>query len=157
MLFAIYGQAVLVVHDRRSRLAMAARQGKSAQETCRHISQIMAPLPPSHRRSIIFDNGTEFAHHQKLKEQIGLQSFFCDLRSPWQKDGVENAILRLRRYLSRKTNLKTITQKEFDTVIWTYNHTPRKCLDYKTLTEVFLSQMQPLHFNRKSTPQPSQE
>ncbi|MYC34711.1 MAG: hypothetical protein F4X64_16230 [Chloroflexi bacterium] len=50
------------------------------------------------RKSVTFDNGAEFARHYRLHE-LGMETFFCDTRSPWQKGGVENAIGRLRRGL----------------------------------------------------------
>ena len=51
-------------------------------------------MPPEWRRTV--DNGTEFALHYWLHE-LGIETFFCDTHSPWQKGGVENAIGRLRR------------------------------------------------------------
>ena len=47
-------------------------------------------------RTVTFDNGTEFALHYRLHD-LGIETFFCDTHSPWQKGGVENAIGRLRR------------------------------------------------------------
>ena len=46
------------------------------------------------RRTVTFDNGTEFAQHYQL-HALGMETFFCDTHSPWQKGGVENAIGRL--------------------------------------------------------------
>ena len=58
-------------------------------------------LPPEWRQTVTFDNGTEFARHHQL-HALGIQTFFCDTHSPWQKGGVENAIGRMRRTLPRK-------------------------------------------------------
>ena len=60
------------------------------------------------RKSITFDNGTEFAQHLLLVDQLDVQTFFCDPHSPWQKGTIENAIGRLRRFLPRSTNIDTI-------------------------------------------------
>ena len=102
------------------------------------------------RKSITFDNGTEFAQHHLLNDQLAIRTFFCDPHSPWQKGAVENAIGRLRRYLPRKTNLDTIDHDSLDTSIAAYNNTPRKCLDFKTPAEVFSAKL--LHFKCESTP-----
>jgi IS30 family transposase len=73
-----------------------------------------------------------------LNEQLGLQTYFCDIRSPWQKGGIENAIGRLRRPLPRKTKLIGISRRQIARIIGAYNDTPRKCLDFKTPAEAFL-------------------
>ena len=102
------------------------------------MASILAPLPPQWRQSVTFDNGTEFARHHQL-HALGIQTFFCDVRSPWQKGGVENAIGRMRRFLPRKTDLAALTQERFCQLV-AYNNTPRKCLGYNTPAEVFSSQ-----------------
>ena len=60
--------------------------------------QVLAAFPAPWRRTVAFDNGTEFARHHRL-HALGVQTFFCDTHSPWQKGGVENAIGRMRRTL----------------------------------------------------------
>jgi len=157
MLFSTYGQAVLVAYERRSRMVIAAMQGKSATETYHNLHAILRSLPACCRQSIVFDNGTEFAQHHLLKKQLDMQTFFCDVRAPWQKGGVENAIGRLRRFLPRNTNLSDITTTEFTSMIQNYNNTPRKCLGYQTPTEVWCQNNKPLHFKRESTFPPSRE
>ena len=104
-------------------------------------------MPPHWRRSVTFDNGTEFAHHYRL-HALGIETFFCDTHSPWQKGGVENAIGRLRRNLPRKTDLATLSPRRFTQLVQAYNNTPRKCLDYLTPAEVFHNQL--LHFKCES-------
>jgi IS30 family transposase len=138
MLFARYGQSILVAHERASRFTIIHRpQDRKAQRTAGHLADMLKALPQSMRRTIAFDNGPEFALHHQLAAQIGIQAFFCDVRSPWQKGGVENAIGRLRRSLPRKTNLHAVEQVAITHVIDCYNHTPRKCLDFMTPAEAF--------------------
>ena len=149
MLFRTYGQVVLTLHERHSRLLIARRApGKAADPIAQAMASILAPLPPQWRQSVTFDNGTEFARHHQL-HALGIQTFFCDVRSPWQKGGVENAIGRMRRFLPRKTDLATLTQERFCQLVQAYNNTPRKCLGYNTPAEVFSSQV--LHFKCEST------
>jgi IS30 family transposase len=149
MLFRIYGQAVLTLHERHSRLLIAARlPRKEAEPIAKAIKDIMAALPPPWRQTITFDNGTEFARHYQLHD-LNIQTFFCDTHAPWQKGGIENAIGRLRRTLPRKTDLVTLTNKRFIKLIQQYNNTPRKCLDFQTPAELFLTNM--LHFKGEST------
>ena len=150
MLFSTPGQAVLIAHERRSRLTMAVRQPSlKADPVADSLMSMLDPMPQDLRRSISFDNGTEFARHRRIADQLGIQTFFCDPHSPWQKGGVENAIGRLRRSLPRKTNLEALPDRQINDIIAAYNHTPRKCLGFQTPAEAFFN---PLHFKCESTP-----
>ena len=96
----------------------------------------MGTLPMEMRRSVTFDNGTEFARHHEL-HSLDVETFFCDVRSPWRKGGVENAIGRLRRELPRMTNLDGVSDEELTLCAVRYNNTPRSALGYLTPSEVF--------------------
>src|SRR5207245_1515061 len=137
MLFAKYGQAVLVSHERRSRLLVVSRQpNKAADPVATKLTELFRSLPKFLRRTITFDNGTEFSYHYRL-HKLSMRTFFCDPHAPWQKGGIENAIGRMRRGLPRKTDLATLSNQRLLSLVRSYNHTPRKCLNYKTPAEVF--------------------
>jgi len=158
MCFARHGQAVLVVHERVSRALIASRQpSKAAAPVRNRLRRLFRQLPAPLRRSITFDNGTEFALHHQLREPLGLATYFCDPRAPWQKGGVENAIARLRRALPRKSDLAQIPARQLDRIVANYNATPRRCLGFKTPAEVFWEICNPLHFNRETTFPPPRE
>jgi len=158
MLFSRGGQIVLASHERKSRLLILSRlASKSAAPVAQTLMELFDGLPSELRRSCTFDNGTEFAEHWRLSEQINVKTYFCDTHKPWQKGGIENAIGRMRRSLPRKTDLASCPDDEINQRVLAYNSTPRKCLDYKTPTEVFLGFIQPLHFNRERTLPPSRE
>ena len=158
MLFRRYGQAILVTHERHSRVLLACRQpSKAAQPVLQQLLRQFQPLPAPLRQSITFDNGTEFALHYQLHQQLGMATYFCDPHAPWQKGGIENAIGRMRRGLPRKTDLATLTPAQLDALVARYNHTPRKCLGFLTPTEVFCGALEPLHFKREFTFQPALE
>jgi IS30 family transposase len=145
MLFSIYGQAVLALHERSSRLTVFLRTAnRKAEPTAAALANLLAPLPEPLRRTLTFDNGTEFADHYK----VGVSTFFCDPHSPWQKGGVENAIGRFRRYLPRSTNLDSLDDDHIPKAVYALNHTPRQCLDFHTPAEVF---SRVLHFEWEST------
>lgn len=151
MAFSKYNQNILVAHERRTRLIMLARQPtKRAASVARRLGAWLAPLPPRLRRSVTFDNGTEFAEHYRLTDRLGAKTYFCDPHSPWQKGGVENAIGRMRRPLPRKTDLATLPLKALRAAVARYNNTPRKCLGWRTPAEAF-SSLKPLHFECEST------
>lgn len=138
MLFSRPGQALLVLSERTSRMTLLkAMPDRTSQRTCQAIKALIRRLPPSMRRSITFDNGPEFYAHYQLTQTLGLQGYFCDLRSPWQKGGVENMIGRLRRDLPRKTDLTSLSDYKIAKLQDRINATPRKCLDFQTPKEVF--------------------
>lgn len=152
MLFARYGQALLITHERCSRLLLANRQpNKAAAPVARHLLGQFKPLPPGLRQSLTFDNGTEFALHHQLNRQLGMATYFCDPHAPWQKGGIENAIGRMRRRLPRKTDLARLSAAQLDALVAAYNHTPRKCLGFRTPAEVFCGFLESLHFKREGT------
>jgi len=145
ILFARYGQSLLILHERTSRLAAVIRtETRKAEPTAATLGQMLEPLPDGLKRSLTFDNGTEFAEHHRL----ALPTFFCDPHAPWQKGGVENAVGRIRRWLPRKTNLDDLACDDVRSAALAYNHTPRKCLDFQTPAEVF---SKVLHFKWEST------
>ena len=153
MLFAKYGQAVLVTHERHSRLLFVSRQpSKAAEPVAIKLAELFSALPTSLRRTITFDNGTEFAYHHRL-HKLSMRTFFCDAHAPWQKGGIENAIGRMRRGLPRKTDLATLSDQRLLSLVRSYNHTPRKCLNFKTPAEVFSRDL--LHFKCESTCPPA--
>ena len=153
MMFAKYGQAILTLHERSSRILLAARpNNKTANLIVELIDQLLRPIPAQLRRTMTFDNGTEFARHTRL-HSLDLKTFFCDPYAPWQKGGIENAIGRMRRLIPRKTDLATISKSHFIALLQAYNATPRKCLDYNTPAELFLHHL--LHFKCESTSPPS--
>ncbi len=148
MLFSRYGQAILTVHERKSRLLLATRPpNKAAIGVARHLIKLFERMPPRLRRTITFDNGTEFARHQLL-HRLAIDTFFCDPYAPWQKGGIENAIGRMRRFMPRKTDLATLPNKRFKALVSAYNNTPRKCLDFRTPAEAF---SEVLHLECEST------
>lgn len=94
------------------------------------------------RKSITFDRGTEFVPWPHLQAEIGTQTWFCDPSSPWQKDTVENTNRRrVRRWLLRKRDIRTVSDQELKIICDRLYATPRKCLRWKTPAEVFREKM----------------
>jgi transposase, IS30 family len=152
MMFSKYGQAILTVHERTSRLLFGIRiASKVAVGVARHLVRLFAALPQRLRQTVTFDNGTEFACHLAL-HGLSIETFFCDPHSPWQKGGIENAIGRMRRFIPRKTDLDALPTRRFRQMVAAYNNTPRKCLDFRTPAEAF---SEVLHFECESTSRPS--
>ena len=73
MLFGRSGEVVLALHERLSRLVLMARvPSKAAGPIAETIARVLGPLPPAFRQTVTFDNGTEFARHHELHDQVAL-------------------------------------------------------------------------------------
>lgn len=155
MHFAKQKGVVHVTSERKSLYLIASRgPSKKSKPLMRSLKRKLKKLPNEVLGSVTFDNGTEFSEHEGL-HSLGMKTYFCDIHSPWQKGGVENAIRRLRRYLPKSTQLCDWTHQRLHSLVNRYNRTPRKCLGYLTPEEVFYSRV--LHFKLESTFPPSRE
>jgi transposase, IS30 family len=142
MAFRHNTEVILVMHERKSRIKMAWIQPNKGAEAVRmRLSEYLLTLPENLRRTITYDNGTEFAQHHLINKITGTQSYFCHTHSPWQKGGVENNIGRMRRRLPRKTKISDMSQQQLKLIIECQNNTPRKCLAYLTPNEVWDKQL----------------
>jgi transposase, IS30 family len=138
LMFCRRTQPVLVLHERTSRLTLAAKlAGKSAAETAAALMAIFKRLAPEIKGSITFDNGSEFARHGLLASVSGMTTWFCDAYASWQKGSVENTNGRLRRQLPRHLDLDTLSQADLQEIVLSLNLTPRKCLGYLTPIQAF--------------------
>jgi len=105
----------------------------NADEVVAAARKIFDDLPQHARRTTTLDNGSE---HTKHKE-FGLQAYFADPYSSWQRGGNENANGMVRCYFPKGTDFSTIDPEELRDVEWELNNRPRKRLNYKTPQEVF--------------------
>ena len=121
---------MLVLHERKTRYTAAIRlKTKTAQETIKTMLSFFKALPKAFLKSITLDNGTEFAKHKQINNQLNIPTYFCDVYASWQKGGIENQNGRFRRDLPRKTNLLAIDDYDFEQIIISHNLMPRKILD----------------------------
>lgn len=129
--------------ERKSRKLFARKVGRIAsRETTTAQLAIFASLPLAARQSTTLDNGREHHLHSELTATLGLDVYFADPYSSWQRGTGENTNGLLRRYLPKQTDFTTLTQEELDDIVEEINNRPRKCLDYATPNEVFSSELQ---------------
>ncbi len=133
---------LLTLCERKTRfLITAPLKTKTALETGNVLRDIFRHLPEPARHTVTFDNGGEFAEHEKLEKQTGVLAFFCDPHSPWQRGAIENTNGVVRRDMPRKTDITDYSPTDIEDIMWAVNSTPRKCLGYRTPAEAFLENL----------------
>lgn len=126
--------AVVTLVERSSRFVLLAPlPGRHTAEITRMtLAEMIATLPLELRKSITWDRGREMAEHAQFKTDTGIQIYFCDPHSPWQRGTNENTNGLLRQYWPKGSDLRQLTQTECDTVALKLNTRPRKTLEWKT-------------------------
>ena len=112
-----------------------ALAGHGAEAVRDAITRTIVSLPEQLRRTLAWDQGAEMAQHARLKIDAGVQVFFCDPHSPWQRATNENTNGLLRQYFPKGTDLSVHSVEEIAAVAATLNARPRKTLDWKTPAE----------------------
>jgi transposase, IS30 family len=129
--------AIATLVERQTRYVLLARLGSDRRTA--HVTQALKQriqdLPSHLVRSLTWDQGRELAAHRAFTVDTGVQVYFCDPHSPWQRGSNENTNGLLRQYLPRKLDLAARSQIELDQIAAELNGRPRKTLDYRTPAE----------------------
>jgi transposase, IS30 family len=131
------GIATLVERTSRFAQLVALPDGYRAEPVRLALTQSIRSLPAQLRRSLTWDQGKEMAEHARFTVDSGVQVYFCDPHSPWQRGSNENTNGLLRQYFPKRGDLGGITQEQLDAVAAQLNGRPRKTLGWMTPAERF--------------------
>jgi IS30 family transposase len=112
-----------------------AQTGHGAEAVRDAIADAITTLPERLHRSLTRDQGAEMAQHAQLRIDTGLQIYFCDPHSPWQRATNENTNGLLRQYFPQGTDLARHSADDLAAVADALNTRPRKTLGAEVLNE----------------------
>ncbi len=129
--------AIATLVERQSRYCqlVALPEGPRAEPVRRALAQSIMTLPAQLRRSLTWDQGSEMSDHKKFSLQSGVDVYFCDPRSPWQRGSNENTNGLLRQYFPKGKSLAGVSQEQLDEVAAKLNGRPRQTLGFMTPAE----------------------
>jgi transposase, IS30 family len=124
--------ATLVERQTRYCQLVALPEGTNAEPVCEALKASIITLPSQLRRSLTWDQGKEMAAHRRFSIETGVEVYFCDPRSPWQRGSNENTNGLLRQYFPKGKSLAGVSQTELDEVARKLNDRPRQTLGFRT-------------------------
>ena len=110
----------------------------TAESAVNGFSQVLSRIEAQKRVSMTYDQGREMARPVEWTESTGVNVYFADPHSPWQRGINENTNGLLRQYLPKGEDLSIFSQEEWDKIAWELNTRPRKSLGFKCPAALFM-------------------
>lgn len=128
--------ALSVLHERKARYVRLRKIPNMKPVSMTHALKKMAN--DLQLRTITYDNGIENRDHETVAAALKINTYFCNPYHSWEKGGVENTIGRIRRYIPKGSNIADYSDRDIAKIEHWLNHTPRKCLNWKTPHEIMV-------------------
>jgi transposase, IS30 family len=125
----------LVERQTRYLMLVALPHGRTAESVRAALAERILTLPAELRRSLTWDRGKEMSEHLRFTVETGVQVYFCDPHSPWQRGSNENTNGLVRQYFPKGTDLAVHSQAYLDAVARELNGRPRQTLGWMKPSE----------------------
>ena len=131
-------QAIVTLIDRNTNMLFMKKlkYGKDAKNLALTVIEMLKPIKKK-LKTITTDNGKEFSAHEIISEALGVDVFFTDPYSSWQKGAIENANGLIRQYIPKKVSFNDYDDKDIKDIEEKINRRPRKKLGFETPIERF--------------------
>ena len=116
--------------------------GHSADAVRDALAETVQRLPEHMWQSLTWDQGKEMAEHAQFTIDTGVQVYFCDPKSPWQRGSNENTNGLLRQYFPKGTDMAALTQQDLDFAAHQLNGRPRQTLEWMTPSQKLAEALQ---------------
>ena len=131
-------QAIVTLVDRNTNMLFMKKlkYGKDAKNLALTVIEMLKPIKKK-LKTITTDNGKEFSAHEIISEALGVDVFFTDPYSSWQKGAIENANGLIRQYIPKKVSFNDYDDKDIKDIEEKINRRPRKKVGFETPIERF--------------------
>ena len=126
--------ALAVFCERKARYSKLSKMNNMKPQT--HVEAQKKMAHGLKMKTITYDNGIENKHHEEVAKHFKVNTFFCNPYSSWEKGTVENTNGRIRRFIPKGADIATYSHTQIQIIEDWLNHTPRKCLDFRTPYEI---------------------
>jgi transposase, IS30 family len=118
-------------------VVLAKMSSASAADALASFTQALNGIPEALRKTLTYDQGREMSYHAALTLRTGVQVYFADPHSPWQRGSNENTNGLLRQYMPKGTDLSVYSQDELNQIALSLNTRPRQRHDFRTPLQVY--------------------
>jgi IS30 family transposase len=131
----VHAIGTLVERQTRYVMLLHLPDGHGAEQVRMAMAAKIRTLPAELFKTVTWDRGAEMARHREFTIDTGVQVYFCDPHSPWQRGTNENTNGLLRQYFPKGVSLANVTEADLYHAADSLNNRPRKTLNWLKPTE----------------------